>query len=269
MASSSFSKLSIMVLLMLAAMIKPSACMNRRLLINTTSRVASSGWSSDGGATWYGSANGAGSDGGSCGYQNAVDQPPFSSMIAAGSPSIYNSGLGCGGCFQVKCTGNSACSGNPVTVVITDECPGCLSEPVHFDMSGTAFGAMALSGKADQLRNAGVLQVQYERVQCNYYGTNIIFRVDSGSNPEYFAVLIEYVGGDGTLSAVDLMQAGSSSWKSMQQSWGAVWKFNSGSALQAPISIRLTSSSGKTLVANNVIPSGWQPGAAYKSAVNY
>ncbi|KAK8498771.1 hypothetical protein V6N13_140140 [Hibiscus sabdariffa] len=241
-------------------------------LINTSLAMTASEYDwSPAGATWYGSPTGAGTDGGACGYGNSVSQPPFSSLVSAGGPSLYKSGKGCGACYEVKCTSNPACSGEPVTVVITDECPGCVSESVHFDLSGTSFGAMAKSGQDQNLRDAGVLQIQYRKVECNYPGINIVFHVDSGSNPNYFATLIEYENGDGDLASVDLKQAlDSDSWQPMQQSWGAVWKLDAGSQLRAPFSIRLTSlDTGNTIVAADVIPAGWEPGKTYRSAVNF
>ncbi|KAK7823934.1 putative expansin-b2 [Quercus suber] len=200
-------------LVLFSLLLNPTSTFNPKLL-NVSKLQSSTSWS-PAGATWYGSPTGAGSDRGACGYGTAVDKAPFSSMV--------------------KCTANQACSRNPVTVVITDECPGgpCVAESVHFDLSGAAFGAMAISGQEDQLRNAGILQIQYTRVQCNYPGVSIAFHVDSGSNSYYFASLIEYEDGDGDVSAVDLKQAlDSSTWLSMQQSWGAVWKLNSGSAVK-------------------------------------
>ncbi|XP_042511710.1 putative expansin-B2 [Macadamia integrifolia] len=244
-------------------------CFNPKLYHFNVSKIQSR-WS-PAGATWYGSPTGDGSEGGACGYGSVVGQHPFSSMVSAGGSSLFKSGKGCGSCYQVRCTKNAACLGNPVTVVITDECPGCVSESVHFDMSGTAFGSMAKQGQAYQLRNAGRLQIQYQRVQCHYPGVNLAFHVDSGSNNYYFATVIEYQDGDGEIRTVELQQAQrKDEWLPMQQSWGAVWKLNSGSELKPPFSLRATSlESGKTVVAINVIPVGWHPGATYRSVVNF
>ncbi|KAJ0258591.1 RlpA-like protein [Hirschfeldia incana] len=227
--------------------------------LNISAATGDSDWSLAG-ATWYGSPTGYGSD-----------EAPFSSMISAGGPSLYKSGKGCGACYQIKCTSKPACSTNPVTVVITDECKGCVTESVHFDLSGTAFGAMASSGQDSQLRDAGVLQILYRKVECNYIGETVTFYVDNGSNAYSFAALVEYEDGDGEIGLVELKQAlDSDTWLPMNQSWGAVWKLDVTSPLRAPLSLRLTYlDSSETVVASDVIPAGWQPGAKYKSNVNF
>ncbi|KAL9228843.1 hypothetical protein vseg_004379 [Gypsophila vaccaria] len=222
------------------------------------------------GATWYGPSNGAGSDGGACGFRDTVGKPPYSSMISAGGPSLYDNGQGCGVCYQVKCTENEACSGNAVTITLTDECPGCTKEAAHFDLSGTAFGALAKPGLGEQLRNAGVLyQLQYKMVKCDYPGVTVVLRVDQGSNPFYFAASIEYADGTG-IQKVEIQAQSSSEWLSMYESFGATWAINSGNVLKPPFSIRLTEKvSGSTLILTKIIPVGWQAGQIYRSRVNF
>lgn len=120
-------------------------------------------------------------------------------------------------------------------------------------------------------------------VACDYAGTNIAFHVDQGSNSNYIAFVVEFEEGDGDISGVGLMETTSSSktsstngqvitteWRGMQQSWGAVWKLDAGGELKPPLSIQITSQyTGQTLVAKNVIPVGWKPGATYRSLVNF
>lgn len=109
------------------------------------------------------------------------------------------------------------------------------------------------------------------RVDCSFPGITVAFKVDTGSNPNYFATLIEYEDGEGSLSEVELKQAlDSDSWLPMQRSWGAVWKLDSGSTLRPPFSLRLTEpDSGKSIVADSVIPADWKPGQTYRSMVNF
>ncbi|XP_073120903.1 expansin-B6-like [Henckelia pumila] len=217
-------------------------------------------------ATWYGNPSGGG-NGGACGYSTEVENSPYYAMIAAGNNDIFNSGMGCGACFQVKCTENTACSGNPITVTITDQCPGC--ENNHLDLSGKAFGSMANPGHADPLRSAGRINIQYQRVPC-HYNTNIHFRIDTGSNTNYLAFVMEFVNGDGDLGTIELQASNSNAWMPMQLSWGVTWKIDLHNGEKGPFSVRLTSKdSQKVAVASQVIPENWAPGVTYQSGINF
>ncbi|KAL3537034.1 hypothetical protein ACH5RR_000400 [Cinchona calisaya] len=207
-------------------------------------------------ATWYGPPDGAGTDGGACGYEDAVEKPPFSARVSAGNDALFKEGKGCGTCYAVKCqkTSNPACSGSPVRVVITDYCPGsCNADPIHFDLSGIAMGALAEPGQDDQLRIAGIIDVLYQRVQCNYGRQKIMFNVDKGANPFFFATLIEYQNGGGDLDSAEIKSVGSDQFLPMEQLFGATYKIDSPHELKGPFSIRLTQGEFKrSIVAKNV-----------------
>ncbi|KAM3251175.1 expansin-B15 [Capsicum annuum] len=177
-------------------------------------------------ATYYTNPTSPGS-GGACGLENDVVGAPYNAMITAGNQDLFKQGSGCGACYQVMCTQtqNSHCSGNPITVTLTDECPGaCNNDPVHFDLSGIAYGKLAKSGEAAQLHNAGRIPIFYKRVACNY-NSNILFKVDKGSNPNFFAVVSEAVNGDGDLSLVEIKTGGASTtaWTPMKRMIGSTW----------------------------------------------
>ncbi|XP_062209522.1 expansin-B4-like [Phragmites australis] len=221
-------------------------------------------------ATWYGQPNGAGpsDNGGACGFKN-VNQYPFMAMTSCGNQPLFKDGKGCGSCYKIKCTRHPACSGRTETVVITDMNYYPLA-PYHFDLSGTAFGKLAKPGRNNDLRHAGIIDIQFTRVPCQFPGLKVGFHVEEGSSQVYFAVLIEYENGDGDVVQVDLMESRSGGrWSSMRQSWGSIWRLDSNHRLRAPFSIRIRSDSGKTLVARDVIPVNWRPNTFYRSFVQY
>ncbi|CAN6296896.1 unnamed protein product [Urochloa humidicola] len=226
-------------------------------------------------ATWYGAPNGAGPDdnGGACGFKD-VNMPPFSAMTSCGNEPLFKDGKGCGSCYQIRCVAHPACSGVPETVIITDMNYYPVA-PYHFDLSGTAFGAMAKDERNDELRHAGIIDIQFKRVACQYAGLTVTFHIERGSNPNYLAVLVEYSNGDGDVVQVDLMESRAEDgeptgvWEPMRESWGSIWRMDTRRPLQGPFSLRVTNESGKMLVADQVIPADWQPDNVYSSIVQF
>ncbi|GJM85647.1 hypothetical protein PR202_ga02117 [Eleusine coracana subsp. coracana] len=222
-------------------------------------------------ATWYGSAEGDGSDGGACGYGTLVDVVPMKARVGAVSPVLFKSGEGCGACYKVRCLDSSICSRRAVTVIVTDECPGgvCSGGRTHFDLSGAAFGRLAVAGEGNQLRNRGEINVVFRRTACRYRGKNIAFQVNEGSTSFWLSLLVEFEDGDGDIGSMQLKQANSAHWQDMQHIWGATWSLTPG-PLVGPFSVRLTTLTSKqTLTAQDVIPKNWTPKATYTSRLNF
>ncbi|KAE9456104.1 hypothetical protein C3L33_11989, partial [Rhododendron williamsianum] len=188
-------------------------------------------------ATWYGSPEGDGSDGGACGYGSLVDVKPLRARVGAVNPVLFKGGEGCGACYKVKCLDKSICSRRAVTVIITDECPGCSSGRTQFDLSGAAFGRMAIAS--------------------------------DGSTDFWLSLLVEFEGGDGDVGSMHIKEASSTEWVQMQHIWGATWCITAG-PLRGPFSVKLTTlSTAQTLSARDVIPSNWSPKATYTSRLNF
>ncbi|CAA2979581.1 expansin-B4-like [Olea europaea subsp. europaea] len=205
---------------------------------------------SSGVATFYaGPGGGQGGSGGACGFEDDGSNAPFYGLTAAGNNNLFKGGAGCGACYMVRCTGNPQCSGKPVTVTITNECPGaCNDEAIHFDLSYKAFALLAKPGLA--------------------------FRLAKGTNKNYIAFAPEFLNGDGDLAAVDLIVSRNNKVLPMKRSFGDTWATGFAPFTNVgPYSVRLTTLwSRKTIVAQNVIPVDWvkyPAGTIFRSRVNF
>lgn len=98
-----------------------------------------------------------------------------------------------------------------------------------------------------------------------------MFKVDKGSNDNFLAVVSEAVDGDGDLSLVEIQTTGGkSTWSPMNRMIGSTWSVGiEPNTQKPPFSLKLTSGTKQSVIAQNVIPPGWKPAAVYKSNVNF
>ncbi|KAL8201063.1 hypothetical protein R6Q57_012402 [Mikania cordata] len=217
-------------------------------------------------AAYYPDSDEKGSETGRCGYGSFGATINYGYVAAASD--LYRDGVGCGACYQVRCTNTKDCSDEGVTVVITDQGS---SDRTDFIMSKKAFRKMAQNTyAASYLLSQGIVDIEYRRVSCSYPTKNITIKIDESSDyPYYLAFVIWYQQGQKDITAVQLCETNNFNCKLLDRSYGSV--FTTASPPSGPLSLRMLLSGEdgdeKWVVPVNSIPENWKKGDVYDSGV--
>ncbi|XP_004514103.2 expansin-A23-like [Cicer arietinum] len=220
----------------------------------------------DASATFYGDMNGGETMQGACGYGDLFQQG-YGLETTALSTALFNNGLSCGACFEIRCVNDPQwCikEVNSITVTATNLCPPnyidgswCNPPHQHFDLSMKMFTTIAIY-------QAGIIPVQYRRVPCNKIGG---VRFELRGNPYFLMVLVYNVGNAGDVYRLDV-KGSNTGWIEMTHNWGQFWHTGVNLVGQE-LSFWINTSDGKALMFISVAPSNWQFGQTYQSSLNF
>ncbi|CAI5954335.1 unnamed protein product [Closterium sp. NIES-65] len=178
-------------------------------------------------------------------------------MVAQVPSGDFNSGKGCGRCYEVSCMDHPSCLEGSVLV-------RAVGQNGDFNLNFAAWDRIV----AD--RAAGRVEIDYRSVDCPSNGGMKVRLVDD-SNSYNFALQILGAAWSGGVENVELSNDGSQ-WSSMTTyRWGATWVLNPAKDVVdagRPVSVRVTGG-GQQVVLQDVIPSGWSAGTTYESGTNF
>ncbi|KAF5735452.1 expansin-like B1 [Tripterygium wilfordii] len=216
-------------------------------------------------AAYYPDSDVQGTEIGACGFGS------FGATINGGDVSaaseLYRNGVGCGACYQVRCTDKYYCTDKGVNVVITDQGSGPQTD---FILTRRAFSRMAQTTDAGaSLLARGVVDIEYRRVSCSYPNKNITIKIDENSTyPHYLAFVIRYQQGKKDITAVQLCETQNFKCKLLDRSYGAVWTTTSPPS--GPLTLRMLFSDDDDetwVIPVNNIPQDWKHGETYDTGV--
>ncbi|KAL2633810.1 hypothetical protein R1flu_005289 [Riccia fluitans] len=222
-------------------------------------------------ASFYGGNNDSAITGGACGY-GSLQEKGYGIETAALSSTLFNNGLICGACFEIKCRMEDTrwCYSNAgsIKVTATNLCPvnsaksaddggWCNPPRTHFALPVPMFTRLAQYA-------GGIIPIQYRRVACFKSG-GIRFLVNG--NPWFNLVLVYNVAGGGNVMNMQ-MRGIETTFLTMRRNWGQNWELQQKLQGQS-LSFRVTLGNGRVLLASNVAPTNWQFGQTFEDANNF